>query len=424
MKTNSSQSPIVADSRISPFQQLPSNPLRVAVVSETYPPDVNGVAFTLEKFSNGLHERGHNVKVFRAKPAGEIVCGEFVGPHQIILNSLPVPGYPALRMGWPSYLALRSQWISDKPDVIYIATEGPLGWAALLLARRMGIPVVSGYHTNFCEYLPAYGGRRVVKLAAKLQRWFHNACAFSIAPSRDTVAGLLGKGYQRVALVRRGVDSDRFTPAKRDVELRASWGAKPGDLVVLLVGRVAGEKNLPLALDAAARLLAAHPRMKMVVVGDGPKLNEYRLAYPFVHFAGEHRGEALAADYASGDLLLFPSLTETFGNVLLEAMASGLPTLSFDYAASREHVVDGENGFCVPHGNSAAFVERFAALLETSPFLLDSIGSAARLTAMGLTWDVIVDRFEGVLSDALKLGSQAREKLPRTLVPASTTQIM
>ena len=149
MKTNSSQSPVVADSSISPFQQLPRNPLRVAVVSETYPPDVNGVAFTLEKFTNGLHERGHNVKVFRAKPAGEIVCGEFVGPHQIILNSLPVPGYPALRMGWPSYLALRSQWISDKPDVIYIATEGPLGWAALLLARRMGIPVVSGYHTNF-----------------------------------------------------------------------------------------------------------------------------------------------------------------------------------------------------------------------------------------------------------------------------------
>ena len=389
-------------------------------MSETYPPDVNGVSFTLERFAGGLHRRGHQVKIFRARPAGEIVVVEPGEPSQVVLNSLPVPGYPALRMGWPSYLALRTQWLLEQPDVIYIATEGPLGWAALLLARRMGIPVVSGYHTNFCEYLPAYGGRRLVKLASRLQRWFHNSCACSIAPSRDTVAGLLGKGYQRVSLVRRGVDSERFTPAKRDVNMRASWGVKPGDLAVLIVGRVAGEKNLPLVLDAASRLRAGNPHMKIVVVGDGPKLNEYREAYPFVHFAGEHRGDALAAHYASGDLLLFPSLTETFGNVLLEAMASGLPSLSFDYAASREHIVDGENGFSVPHGNAGAFVERFTSLLNTSPFLLDSIGSAARRTAMGLTWDVVLDRFEAVLKESIKGAMLSRERLPHSLVSSST----
>ena len=270
------------------------------------------------------------------------------------------------------------------------------------LARRMGIPVGSGYHTNFCDYLPAYGGAKLVGLAAMAQRRFHNRGAFTLAPSNDTVSKLVSLGYQRVKLMRRGVDAKRFSPAKCSTELRQSWGAEPGDFVLLLVGRVAAEKNLPLAMDAAEKLRAGHPHLKVVVVGDGPKLAEYKTRYPWVHFTGEQRGDSLAAHYASGNLLLFPSLTETFGNVLLEAMACGLPTLSFDYAAAREHVVHESNCWTAPYGNSAAFIDQFARILNLSPFLLDSIGAMARRTAMDLAWSHIVQDFESILEASVQ----------------------
>ncbi len=371
--------------------------MKIAIVSETYPPDVNGVSFTLQNLVQGLQSRHHAVEIFRPQSAQACEPPPLIEPRQHVLRSLPVPGYPALRMGWPSYLALWLRWRTWRPHVVYVATEGPLGWAAMGLARRMGIPVGSGYHTNFCDYLPAYGGGKLVGLAAMAQRRFHNRGAFTLAPSNDTARKLTSLGYQRVQLMRRGVDAKRFSPAKCSSELRAAWGAQPGDFVILLVGRVASEKNIPFALDAAQQLLAGHPRLKIVVVGDGPKLAEYQARYPWVHFAGEQRGDSLAAHYASGDLLLFPSLTETFGNVLLEAMASGLPTLSFDYAAAREHVVHETNGWTVPHANSAAFVDQFACILNLSPFLLDSVGAMARRTAMELTWNHIVQDFESIL---------------------------
>lgn len=393
------------------------------MLSETYPPDVNGVAFTLEKLANGLAELGHKVQIVRPRPVNAMDAHEApAGPPQYVVKSLPVPGYPSLRMGWPSLLALRRLWKKERPDVVYIATEGPLGWSAMLLARRMGIPAGSGYHTNFCDYLPSYGGARLVKLAGAMQRWFHNNCAFTLAPSRDTVARLRSSGYERVELMRRGVDSVRFTPSKCNQALRQAWGANPGDFIVLLVGRVAAEKNLPFALNAAAKLRDAHPRMKVVVVGDGPKLEEYREQFPFAHFAGEHRGESLAEHYASGDLLLFPSMTETFGNVLLEAMASGLPTLSYDYAAAREHVVDGENGWVVPYGNEAAYLQMFTSLLQASPFLLDAVGSAARRSALGLTWSTIVDRFAMLLRGTQKQESEQPVSHPLPLISSTTNQ--
>ncbi len=371
--------------------------MKIAVVTDTYPPDVNGVSFTLEKLTDGLVRRGHEVEIFRPQPAPNDQGLNTSGPPQHILRSLPVPGYPALRMGWPSYFKLKKRWETWRPDAAYVATEGLLGFAAVQLARNLNIAVGSGYHTNFCDYLPSYGGSCLVGVAGGLQRWLHNRCAFTAAPSRDTVSQLRTQGYERVMLVRRGVDSSRFTPAKYNPALRQSWGAQPGDLVVLLVGRVAAEKNLPLALDSLEQLREIFPHVKPVVVGDGPVLGAYRQQYPFVHFAGEHRGEALAEHYASGDLLLFPSLTETFGNVLLEAMASGLPTLSFDYAAGREHIIDGENGWTVPYGQLQAFREKIRDLLQTSPFLLDSVGSAARRSTLELTWDSIIGRFESLL---------------------------
>lgn len=391
--------------------------MKIAIVSETYPPDVNGVSFTLQNLVLGLQANHHEVEIFRLQSIQFCAASSHAEPRQHVLRSFPVPGYAGLRMGWPSYLALWLRWRTWRPDVVYVATEGPLGWAAMGLALRMGIPVGSGYHTNFCDYLPAYGGRRLVSLAAMGQRRFHNRGAFTLAPSSDTANKLKSQGYERVKVMRRGVDAKRFHPAKSSTILREAWGAEPGDFVVLLVGRVAAEKNLAMALDAAENLRAGHGHMKVVVVGDGPKLAEMKARYPWVHFAGEQRGEALAAHYASGNLLLFPSLTETFGNVLLEAMASCLPTLSFDYAAAREHVVHGTNGWTVPYGNAAAFAEQFTVILNMSPFLLDSIGAMARCTARELSWTRIVQSFEETLETAIAQASAPNPTLQSRPVP-------
>ena len=395
--------------------------MKIAVVTDTYPPDVNGVSFTLERLTDGLERRGNEVKIFRPQPAPNDQGLNTSGPPQHILRSLPVPGYPALRMGWPSYFKLKKRWETWRPDAAYVATEGLLGFAAVQLARNLNIAVGSGYHTNFCDYLPSYGGGCLVGVAGGLQRWLHNRCAFTAAPSRDTVSQLRNQGYERVMLVRRGVDSVRFSPAKYNPALRQSWGAEPGALVVLLVGRVAAEKNLPLALEAVEQLREAFPHVMPVVVGDGLVLEACKARYPFVHFAGEQRGESLAEHYASGDLLLFPSLTETFGNVLLEAMASGLPTLSFDCASAREHIIDGENGWTVPYGQSQAFVGKIRDLLQTSPFLLDSIGSAARRSTLELTWDSIIGRFENLLEAAhYGLCQQPTDSSSPSLISSST----
>lgn len=394
--------------------------LRISIVSETCPPDVNGVALTLEKLCHGLLEQGHQVEIIRPKPYTPCDAAPSSLPRQVIVRSLPVPGYPVLRMGWPSFLKLRTQWTECRPDVVYVATEGPLGWAAVWTARLMGIPVGSGYHTNFCDYLPSYGGGRLVFLADKLQRWFHNHCTFTLVPSRDTAARLTRKGYQRVSLLRRGVDGDRFHPKKRDESLRSAWGASPDDLVVLLVGRVAAEKNLTLALRTAENLRPLFPKMKAVVVGDGPKLQEYKEQFHHAIFVGEQKGDALARHYASGDLLLFPSLTETFGNVLLEAMASGLPSISFDYAAGREHIIDGENGWTVPYANESAFNARFAYCLGLNRSVLKSVGAEAQRAAQELTWATIVRHFETILS-ATVIESASITQLPlnRNLTPTT-----
>jgi glycosyltransferase involved in cell wall biosynthesis len=396
--------------------------MNIAFVTETFPPDINGVAFTLQRFAEGLLANGHQVRIHRPRAADSIDTLAISHFNQQLLGALPVPGYVGLRMGIPATFNLRKAWQQDRPDVIYIATEGPLGWAAMRVAKQLNIPFGSGYHTNFCDYLPSYGGKFLVKLAAKYQRWFHNQCHFTAAPSLDTVARLLSSGYERVHQIGRGVDAQRFSPLKCQAILRASWGAKPGDFVVLIVGRVAVEKNLPLAFEAAAQLITAHPRMKLVIVGDGPMLTAYRSKYSFAKFAGEQRGDDLAAHYASADLLLFPSLTETFGNVLLEAMASGLPTLSFDYAASRTHIREEDNGWKVPYGNSAAFIAAFAQILEASPYLLDSIGSSARRTALELTWAKIVTRFENLLEQTRSHPLRASVRAALNLITPPSSQ--
>lgn len=315
------------------------------------------------------------------------------------VRSLPVPGYPGLRFGLPSWLRLRRLWSALRPDVVYVATEGPLGWTATSLARRLHIPVASGFHTNFDDYLRARRLPRLGALALAYLRRLHNGTAMTLAPTRDVVDRLSSHGFRNLEVLSRGVDARLFTPASRDASLRAAWGATVdagGPPVFLLVGRLAPEKNLPFALGKLASLTDG--RALCVVAGDGPDRAMLERQFPFAHFTGALRGEELARHYASADVLVFPSLTETFGNVLLEGMASGLLTISFDYAAAREHVVDRHNGWKVPFGDEAGFTARMAEALVLPPAARLALGAASRRTAERLDWDRIVRRFEELLT--------------------------
>ncbi|MGA8277605.1 MAG: glycosyltransferase family 1 protein [Rhodanobacteraceae bacterium] len=337
--------------------------MRIAIVTETWPPEINGVALTVQALALGLVAQGHSVEVIRPR-----VQADLVRDHPArVCNEIPVPGarvprYPMLRFGLPAGRLLQRRWQSATPDVLYVATEGPLGWSALAIARKFGIPVSSGFHTRFDDFAGHYGLGLLAPAVLSYLRRFHNRAQATLVPTAELAALLEHGGFQNVRVLRRAVDVELFHPLRRDSSLRASWGVGATDPVVLQVGRIAPEKNLALAVRAFRAIQRRQPRARLVMVGDGPDRAALAAQNPDVVFAGTLRGEDLARCYASADVFLFPSLTETFGNVTLEAMASGLAVIAFDYAAAREMIVDASCGVRVPFGDADAFVAAALAL--------------------------------------------------------------
>ena len=374
--------------------------MRIALVTETFPPEVNGVAMTLGRLVAGLREGGDDVEVIRPRQIAESRDGP-APAGEVVVPGMPIPFYRSLRMGIPVTGRLRQHWRAARPDVVHIATEGPLGVAALRAARQLNLPVTSSYHTNFHQYGAHYGLSLLRSVALAWMRRFHNATLRTLVPTRQMADELAREGFQRLGVLSRGVDTTLFSPRKRDEALRSSWGALPEDLVVIHVGRMAAEKNLKLAVAAFEQIRKREPQAKLVLVGDGPERAPMQQAHPDYNYAGMRRGQELAAHYASADLFLFPSVTETFGNVVTEALASGLVVLGYDYAAVREHVRDGENGFTVPMNNEAAFWARAAALVDQRESW-PAIRAAARSTTKHLTWASIVNQFREVLAGAAR----------------------
>lgn len=370
----------------------------IAIVTETYPPEINGVALTLARLATGLQERGHTVSIVR--PSLWDLHDIPSTPGMVFVPGLPLPGYKGLHFGLPAGRRLQECWCQEPPDVVYVATEGPLGWSAVRSAQHLGIPVVSGFHTNFHRYSQHYHLGWLQPLILRYLRQFHNRTAATLVPSGDVREHLQAAGFQNVHVLSRGVDSQMFAPAHRSAALRHAWGAAPADPVFLYVGRLAAEKNLPLALTTYRLIQQAYPGSKFVLVGDGPLRSALQNAYPDVIFCGERRGEQLAAHYASADVFVFPSETETFGNVTLEAMASGLGVVAYDYAAARMHITPGETGVLAPYGNASAF-QRAALSLVAAPQTLQRIRWQARDYVLALDWQRIVERFETLLMGAL-----------------------
>jgi glycosyltransferase involved in cell wall biosynthesis len=367
----------------------------VCVVTETYPPEVNGVAHTLGHLVRGLRERGHQVSlVYPRRPYVEGRGGGDVRGTTLVAG-VGAPGYPGVRIGLPAGTLLTARWSRDRPDAIYVATPGPLGWSAVGVARRLRIPVVSGFHTNFHRYAGHYHAGWLQALVTRGLRRFHNATTATLVATDDLREELDAAGYRNLHVLGRGVDTRLFAPARRSAVLRAAWGAGDDDRVAVHVGRVAAEKNLGLAVDAYRALRHAGLAHRLVIVGDGPQRAALQRAHPDLVFTGMQSGEALAAHYASADLFLFPSETETFGNVVLEAMASGLALVAYDHAAARVHVTDGVTGVLAPLGDAAAFVQRTLALARSPE--LSALRRRARAVALDVAWPRVVHRFESLL---------------------------
>jgi glycosyltransferase involved in cell wall biosynthesis len=366
--------------------------MRYAIVTETYPPEVNGVALTVQELERGLRARGHQVDVVRPRQHR----GDHAAPGGILTHGVRLPFYAGLRFGLPATARLRRRWRRNRPDAIYIATEGPLGWSAMRAARTLGIPVASGFHTRFDHYMRDYGAGFMQPLVLGWMRRFHNGASATLVPTRELRTELETLGFGNVVHLPRAVDTRRFDPARRDTALRAGWGAGPDDLVVAYVGRVAAEKNLDLAVRAYRALQQLRPDARFVWVGDGPELAPIRAANPDFIFCGLQRGDALARHFASADLFLFPSLSETFGNVTIEAMASGVATVAYRYGAAAEHLRHGTHGAAIALHDESAFIDA-ARRLSLEDASRRSMGANARAAVQPLRPAQVAADFDTIL---------------------------
>lgn len=374
-------------------------PLRIALISETFPPEINGVANTLGRLVDGLRARGHRVQLVRPRQS---VDARGAQDDLLLIRGWPLPGYPGLQWGQSSLYKLLRSWQQQRPDVLYIATEGPLGLSALRAAGRLRIPVVSGFHTNFQQYTGYYGFGLLTRALTGYLRWFHNRSRMTLVPSASQQIELQRRGFERLQMLARGVDSRLFHPTKRCSTLRQSWGLDDQSIAVLHVGRLAAEKNLSLLCTSFRALQQAYPQrqLKLILVGDGPLRASLQQQIPDAVFCGLQRGESLAAHYASGDLFVFPSLSETFGNVVLEALASGLGVVAFDQAAAAQHIRHGHNGALAVPRDEQGFIEAAQWLLE-APENLRRARLNARQHASRQGWEAIVELFEQHLRAAL-----------------------
>ncbi len=380
---------------------VPSNPSRLCLVTETWPPEINGVAMTLSRLMAGLSAMGWQVTIVRPRQKSDRSVDPSGDIEHWLVPGLPIPGYQGLRFGLPMLEKLRKSWRKHRPDLVHIATEGPLGWAALKMARLLDIPVTSSFHTNFHRYCKHYHVSWLRGLVMQHLRGFHNQTCMTMVPNKLQQAILQEDGYKNVVVLGRGVDTELFSPARRNQQLRNLWGLRSSEIGVLHVGRMASEKNLTGVIQAYEAIRRIQPTARMIWVGDGPQLKKMRRQYPEHIFCGSKTGLELAVHYASADVFLFASMTETFGNVVTEAMASGLAVVAYDYAAANLFIKNEVNGMSVPFADQAYFCEAAEKLVSGHPHQLRQLGAVARLTVEPFGWHIITAAFDRMLRDTI-----------------------
>ncbi len=369
--------------------------MRIAIVTESFPPDVNGVAHSVVRVAEHLLARGHQPMVIAPEPPSGLprVAGQF--PYPVVrVGSLPLPGYPSLRLGLPGPKLTRAL-ISHGTDVLHLAAPVLLGARAAQVARRLRMPAVAVYQTDVPAYARAYKLRGVTEAAAwHWLRTVHNGTARTLAPSTATATALHAHGFERVWLWGRGVDTERFQPARRSTALRRAL-APNGEVLVGYVGRLAHEKRVELLAP-----IAALPGVRLVIVGGGPQEAQLRKMMPNAVFLGMRSGTQLARIYASLDVFAHAGPYETFGQTLQEAAASGLPVVAPAQGGPLDLVRDGETGFLVPPHSSGALAAAVARLAR-DPQLRVRQGRAARERMLGRSWAALGDQLIGHYAAAM-----------------------
>ncbi|MDQ8185878.1 glycosyltransferase family 1 protein [Pelagicoccus sp. SDUM812002] len=376
--------------------------MKLALVTETYPPEINGVAMTLSQLVSGLREKGHRVQVVRPLQAQE--SGEPKASSETIsVFGLPIPRYPDLRFGLPSRNRLIHAWQASPPDIVHVATEGPLGLSAIRAAKVLGIPTTSTFHTNFHSYSEHYNARFATRIVLAFLRWIHNQTRCTMAPTRELADELAGEGFKNMNVFGRGVNLKVFNQQARDENLRKRWGAETNAPVVIHVSRLAAEKNYELLNKAYSLIRYSRPDARFVIVGSGPLDKKLKRDFPYAIFPGsiplENR-EELARHYASADAFLYPSKTETYGNVATEAMACGNALVGFDYASPGQHVQHGQNGLVADLQDDDSFLKH-SLEIATNDTLRRQLGNAAAAYSPTFDWQPIVNRFEGILEQTI-----------------------
>ena len=369
--------------------------LRIAVVTETYPPEINGVAKTISTMVRNLRSRGHFLQVFRPKQNVHDCHETQINGEDVILPGLKIPVYRDLNIGLPSTRFLLKSWKSNPPDLVHVVTEGPLGWSAVRAAKKLSLPVISDFHTNFHSYSRYYRLGILQNVLEKYLRSLHNRTDCTLAPTQELKNALTAKGYKKVEVVGRGVDTKLFSPSQRVLSLRKSWGLTEKDTAVLYAGRIAPEKNIHLVIEAFQHMTMSTraPNLRLILVGDGPLRKRLEDKHPGVIFTGMQRGSALAQHYASADIFLFPSITETFGIVILEAMASGLAIVAFDYAAARQYLKNGDSALLASFNDDKDFIKNACSIAGSSN-TIRKLGGQAQASVKTCTWENVTSQLE------------------------------
>jgi phosphatidylinositol alpha 1,6-mannosyltransferase len=366
--------------------------VRITVITESFPPDVNGVAHCVLRVADHLVSKGHSLQVIAPRPPGSLLSPDSELPYEVLrVPSVPMPGYATFRVAAPA-VHLRAALTRHRTELVHLAAPFLLGAGGALAARRSGLPTIAVYQTDMPSYARAYHyGRTGQAIAWRRVRKIHNAAVRTLAPSSAAATSLHEHGIERVWLWGRGVDIDMFDPAHRSDQLHAEL-APDGQT---LVGRIAPEKRVDLLAEVAAL-----PGVRLVIVGSGPAEQAIRRAIPGAVFLGQRHGADLASIYASLDLFVHSGPHETFGQTLQEAAASGLPVIAPAAGGPLDLVDDGVTGFLVAPDDAGALA-RAVARLAADPGLRAAQGRAARQRVLGRTWqalgDELIGHYEAVL---------------------------
>ncbi|MEO6056172.1 MAG: glycosyltransferase family 1 protein [Gemmatimonadales bacterium] len=364
--------------------------MRIAVFSEVYWPMVSGVGVTLVRLTDALQARGHQVRVYSATYA--LPDGAADRPEAHRSPSVPFFLYPDVQWAFPRLRDVVDDLAAFRPDIVHVATEFSLGIAGVKAARQLDLPLIASAHTDYDQYAARYGVPWALRAGWHYLRWFYGQAHQVLCPSRVYEETVHTHGVLHTGIWSRGVDPEVFSPRYRSQAYRAGFGVGPGDLLVTYIGRIAREKNLGLLLEAWEMLAAERGPANLVLVGRGPLEEEIRRReIPGVSVTGLLEGPALSAAYASADLFAFPSATETFGNSLLEAMGSGLPSLVAASGGVLEFAEHGRNAWLVAPDSAPAIAEGLGRLLGDAA-LRHRLAAGALATARARDWDTVYDR--------------------------------